>query len=179
MASRAIPSHLKPSSAAGKDEGGFNSQRHHGKSQSHVVSCLPFTTTLQSQRPPPHQTLNLEDLVSTIICELFTDLNLNSLGWPIWPMISSVSRLSPTFKASTCSGTLDAGTSGSVANRRLHCGVLFAWPCMTSCLQLSVLWLKAAHRRRPKRHDHPSTIRHQSSGAICTNMNGLLTRHAM
>lgn len=38
MASRAIPSHLKPSSAAGKDEGGFNSQRHHGKSQSHVVS---------------------------------------------------------------------------------------------------------------------------------------------
>jgi hypothetical protein len=33
MASRAIPSHLKP-------EGGFNSQRHHGKSQSHVVSWL-------------------------------------------------------------------------------------------------------------------------------------------
>jgi hypothetical protein len=43
MASRAIPSHLKPSSAAGKDDGGFNSQRHHGKSQSHVVS-QPFVS---------------------------------------------------------------------------------------------------------------------------------------
>lgn len=41
MASRAIPSHLKPSAAEGKGEGGFNSQRHHGKSQSHVVSYLP------------------------------------------------------------------------------------------------------------------------------------------
>jgi UTP--glucose-1-phosphate uridylyltransferase len=41
MASRAIPSHLKPSSAAGKDDGGFNSQRHHGKTQSHVVSYFP------------------------------------------------------------------------------------------------------------------------------------------
>ena len=37
MASRAIPSHLKPSAAEG-GEGGFSSQRHHGKSQSHVVS---------------------------------------------------------------------------------------------------------------------------------------------
>jgi hypothetical protein len=34
MASRAIPSHLKPSAA---EEGGF-APRHHGKSQSHVVS---------------------------------------------------------------------------------------------------------------------------------------------
>lgn len=39
MASRAIPSHLKPSAAEG-GEGGFSSQRHHGKSQSHVVSTL-------------------------------------------------------------------------------------------------------------------------------------------
>jgi UTP--glucose-1-phosphate uridylyltransferase len=37
MASRAIPAHLKPSAAEGKGDG-FNSQRHHGKSQSHVVS---------------------------------------------------------------------------------------------------------------------------------------------
>ena len=36
MASRAIPSHLKPSAA---EEGGF-APRHHGKSQSHVVSTL-------------------------------------------------------------------------------------------------------------------------------------------
>lgn len=47
MASRAIPAHLKPSAAEGE---GFSSQRHHGKSQSHVVSTrrlfvsLPFHT---------------------------------------------------------------------------------------------------------------------------------------
>lgn len=40
MASRAIPSHLKPSAAEGSGEGGFSSQRHHGKSQSHVVRTL-------------------------------------------------------------------------------------------------------------------------------------------
>jgi hypothetical protein len=41
MASRAIPSHLKPSAAEG-GEGGFSSQRHHGKSQSHVVRLSPI-----------------------------------------------------------------------------------------------------------------------------------------
>lgn len=40
MASRALPSHLKPSAAEG-GEGGFL-PRHHGKSQSHVVSCSLF-----------------------------------------------------------------------------------------------------------------------------------------
>jgi hypothetical protein len=40
MASRAIPSHLKPSAAAGGQDGDFT-QRHHGKSQSHVVSTSP------------------------------------------------------------------------------------------------------------------------------------------
>lgn len=38
MASRAIPSHLKPAAAEGGE--GFSSQRHHGKTQSHVVSGL-------------------------------------------------------------------------------------------------------------------------------------------
>lgn len=33
----ALPSHLKPSSNGG-DEGGDFARRHHGKSQSHVVS---------------------------------------------------------------------------------------------------------------------------------------------
>jgi len=42
MASRALPSHLKPSAAEGSGEGGFSSQRHHGKSQSHVVRTLPL-----------------------------------------------------------------------------------------------------------------------------------------
>ena len=36
MAGRALPSHLKPSAAEG-GEGGF-APRHHGKTQSHVVS---------------------------------------------------------------------------------------------------------------------------------------------
>jgi hypothetical protein len=55
MASRAIPSHLKPSSAAGKDEGGFNSQRHHGKSQSHVVSThAPIPAALQLAAASAH-----------------------------------------------------------------------------------------------------------------------------
>jgi len=38
MASKAIPSHLKPSAAAGGQGDGDFTQRHHGKSQSHVVS---------------------------------------------------------------------------------------------------------------------------------------------
>jgi hypothetical protein len=56
MASRAIPSHLKPSAAAGKDEGGFNSQRHHGKSQSHVVSypSVPAASQTAAARLPLH-----------------------------------------------------------------------------------------------------------------------------
>ena len=40
MAGRALPSHLKPSAAEG-GEGGF-APRHHGKTQSHVVSHSPF-----------------------------------------------------------------------------------------------------------------------------------------
>jgi hypothetical protein len=47
MASRAIPSHLKPSAAEG-GEGGFSSQRHHGKSQSHVVSTFSLFLRLTS-----------------------------------------------------------------------------------------------------------------------------------
>jgi hypothetical protein len=39
MASRALPSHLRPSAAAGKAEDGA-APRHHGKSQSHVVSTI-------------------------------------------------------------------------------------------------------------------------------------------
>ena len=37
--SKAIPSHLKPSSAEGKNGEEFK-QRHHGKTQSHVVSSF-------------------------------------------------------------------------------------------------------------------------------------------
>lgn len=49
MASRAIPSHLKPSAAASPDEGGFSSQRHHGKSQSHVAFENTSTNVAASQ----------------------------------------------------------------------------------------------------------------------------------
>ncbi|CAN9335040.1 unnamed protein product [Alternaria alternata] len=48
MASRAIPSHLKPSAAEG-GEGGFSSQRHHGKSQSHVAFENTSTNVAASQ----------------------------------------------------------------------------------------------------------------------------------
>jgi hypothetical protein len=45
MASRAIPSHLKPSAAAGGQGEGEFTQRHHGKSQSHVVSTPVYPST--------------------------------------------------------------------------------------------------------------------------------------
>lgn len=45
MAGRALPSHLKPSAAEG-GEGGF-APRHHGKTQSHVVSAPLFCAILQ------------------------------------------------------------------------------------------------------------------------------------
>jgi hypothetical protein len=40
MASRAIPSHLKPSAAAGNRDAESFARKHHGKTQSHVVSGL-------------------------------------------------------------------------------------------------------------------------------------------
>ncbi len=45
MAGRALPSHLKPSAAEG-GEGGF-APRHHGKTQSHVVSFSSFVAAFQ------------------------------------------------------------------------------------------------------------------------------------
>lgn len=39
MASKAIPSHLRPQAASGNGSNGAPQQRHHGKSQSHVVSA--------------------------------------------------------------------------------------------------------------------------------------------
>ncbi|KAF1916648.1 hypothetical protein BDU57DRAFT_516870 [Ampelomyces quisqualis] len=59
MASRAIPSHLKPSAAEGKGEGGFNSQRHHGKSQSHVSNQELYRPSPPSPTfPVPARTCN-------------------------------------------------------------------------------------------------------------------------
>src|SRR5258708_5377843 len=56
MASKAIPSHLKPSSAAGNGDGDSFARKHHGKTQSHVVSdfhaLLPAPAELH-ERPSP------------------------------------------------------------------------------------------------------------------------------
>ncbi|QDS70308.1 hypothetical protein FKW77_008239 [Venturia effusa] len=59
MASRAIPSHLKPP-GAGNGEAAEFARKHHGKSQSHVVSeaafilCLPASTTEREGGDPGH-----------------------------------------------------------------------------------------------------------------------------
>ena len=45
MASRAIPSHLKPAAASGNGDADF-AQRHHGKTQSHVVSRVSAIPSL-------------------------------------------------------------------------------------------------------------------------------------
>jgi hypothetical protein len=83
MASRAIPSHLKPSSAAGKDEGGFNSQRHHGKSQSHVVSHRLIPAALQYATPFTLLfvlTFKISLRRSCSCTSLFENLSLKDLG---------------------------------------------------------------------------------------------------
>ena len=61
MAGRALPSHLKPSAAEG-GEGGF-APRHHGKTQSHVVSHSLF---LQPCEPSAAFYVNLDYGVSEI-----------------------------------------------------------------------------------------------------------------
>ena len=66
MASRAIPSHLKPSAAEG-GEGGFSSQRHHGKSQSHVVST--FSLCVSAARQPASCFFSLGLLGSLRCCK--------------------------------------------------------------------------------------------------------------
>ena len=54
MASKAIPSHLRSAGAANGSNGAPESgahQRHHGKTQSHVVSESPLKELSQSQNP--------------------------------------------------------------------------------------------------------------------------------
>ncbi|XTI91928.1 hypothetical protein V2W45_757989 [Cenococcum geophilum] len=84
MASRAIPSHLKPSAAAGNGDAESFARKHHGKTQSHVVGGLfsvsrspamlarPIARPSQRQRHPHTRTaftslyLTLHGLVEDI-----------------------------------------------------------------------------------------------------------------
>jgi len=49
MASRAIPSHLKPSAAAGNGDAESFARKHHGKTQSHVAFENTSTNVAASQ----------------------------------------------------------------------------------------------------------------------------------